>query len=238
VTTPDPTPCCVRVDLVSQWREGDKAIYKAHPGDAGEECQVVGVAGETVLVEADPFPFGNPQRWSADVSELHSLPAPEPSCEEVVPDGPEDASLCGQGVVPGSDRCADHGGATDRAPAAGDVLARLLWGLALTDERFVEEIGSGPSETRDALHEVMRQANAMVAAPQATAEPAEEATHDVEITIHDDGWATAECRTCGASIGESAEDTVADWADQHRADRRSGPAAREAAAHPDTTKEA
>lgn len=101
---------CVRVDLVSQWKKGDKALYKARPDDEGDECQLVAVAGDTAIVEADPFPFGNPQRWSADVSELHPLPAREPSCEEVVPEGPEDASLCGQDVVPGSDRCADHVG--------------------------------------------------------------------------------------------------------------------------------
>lgn len=75
------------------------------------------------------------------------------------------------------------------------------------------------------------------AAPQAPAEPtgcpdcheaapaAREDTappawteHDIEATHQDDGWVTAECRTCGASIGESTEDTVEDWADAHRAD--------------------
>ncbi|HEY3483552.1 MAG TPA: hypothetical protein VGL02_32195 [Streptomyces sp.] len=50
------------------------------------------------------------------------------------------------------------------------------------------------------------------------AEPTTWTEHDVEVLHQDDGWATAQCHTCGASIGESIEDDVEDWVDQHRAD--------------------
>jgi hypothetical protein len=103
-----PTFGCLRIDLAPEWKKGDKALYRAHPDDEGEEVEVRAVAGSTTLVEADPFPFGNPQHWSADVSELSPLPAPAPRCPEIVPDGHESAMECGADPVPGTERCADH----------------------------------------------------------------------------------------------------------------------------------
>lgn len=99
---------CLRIDLVSEWRSGDKALFRLHPDDEGEEVEVRKVAGSTALVEADPFPFGNPQRWSADVSELSQLPAPAPRCTAIVPTGPEDAMECGADPVKGTERCDGH----------------------------------------------------------------------------------------------------------------------------------
>jgi hypothetical protein len=103
-----PTFGCLRIDLVPEWKKGDKALYRAHPDDEGEEVEVRDVVGSTALVEADPFPFGNPRRWSADVSELSPAPAVEPRCTEIIPDGYESAMECGADPVPGTERCADH----------------------------------------------------------------------------------------------------------------------------------
>jgi hypothetical protein len=143
---------------------------------------------------------------------------------------------------------------TDPAPAAADGLARLLWALALTEERFVSEFGTGPSETRDALHEVMRQANAMAAAPQAPAQPPklcdfcrsgspdycscppgreDTATPDVHhVEVRESkrfpGLWSATCWTPGCDQADSGTEKEAnDWADRHRADtlRPSGPLA-------------